>query len=112
MDRPVLITAGATRNPIDSMRAITANSSGATGIHISQRLQQNGRTCTVMGSNLALLQPNCSPHRIEFTSTRDLLAKMKLKNLRLALLRKTQFFLTNLKKNLARRLYWKVVYFI
>ncbi len=77
MDRPVLITAGATRNPIDSMRSITANSSGATGVGLSQRLQHNGRTSTLMGSNVALLHPDCPPQRIEFTSTRDLLAKMK-----------------------------------
>lgn len=77
MDRPILITAGATRNPIDSMRSITANSSGATGVHISQELQNNGRTSTLMGSNVALLQPNCPSQCIEFTSTRDLLAKMK-----------------------------------
>ena len=76
MPRPVLITAGATRNPIDSMRSITSNSSGATGVYISQILCANERTITLMGSNVALLQPECPTNSIEFTSTRDLFAKM------------------------------------
>lgn len=77
MPRPVLITAGATRNPIDSMRSITANSSGKTGVYLSQKLEAKGRRCTLFGSNLALLQPGCPTGHVEFTSTRDLLAKMK-----------------------------------
>ena len=76
MPRPILITAGATRNPIDSMRSLTANSSGATGVHLSQRLQNHGRIVTLMGSNVALLQPDCTSPHMEFTSTRDLLEKM------------------------------------
>ena len=77
MPRPILITAGATRNPIDSMRSLTAHSSGATGVYIAHSLQSHGRQCTLMGSNVALLQPNCPSERIEFTSTRDLFDKMK-----------------------------------
>ena len=77
MPRPVLITAGATRNPIDSMRSITAHSSGKTGVYIAHRLESAGRQCTLMGSNIALMQPNCPAGGIEFTSTRDLLDKMK-----------------------------------
>ena len=76
MPRPVLITAGATRNPIDSMRSITSNSSGATGVYILQRLHAKQRTITLMGSNVALLQPGCPTNGIEFASTRDLFAKM------------------------------------
>ena len=77
MPRPVLITAGATRNPIDSMRSITAHSSGKTGVYIAHKLQSEGRECTLLGSNVALLQPNCPLNRLEFTSTRDLLHKMR-----------------------------------
>lgn len=77
MRNSVLITAGATRNPIDSMRCITANSSGQTGTYIAHHLVAHGMDCTLMGSNLALLQPNCPDKTIEFTSTRDLLTKMK-----------------------------------
>lgn len=77
MPRPVLITAGATRNPIDSMRSITANSTGTTGIYIANRLLDAQMDCTLFGSNVALLQPNCPSRRLEFFSTRDLLQKMK-----------------------------------
>ena len=77
MQTSVLITAGATRNPIDSMRSITANSSGKTGVGIGKILMDSQFECTLLGSNLALLQPGCPDQTIEFTSTRDLLSKMK-----------------------------------
>jgi len=77
MQTSVLITAGATRNPIDSMRAITANSSGRTGVGIGRALIESHIECTLLGSNVALLQPGCPDKTIEFTSTRDLLSKMK-----------------------------------
>ena len=76
MPRPILITAGATRNPIDSMRSITANSSGKTGVYIASTLAQNGVSCRLLGSNLALLQPGAPKTSSEFTSTRDLLQQM------------------------------------
>lgn len=76
MPRPVLITAGATRNSIDSMRSITANSSGKTGVYIASTLAQHGLSCTLMGSNVALLQPGVPKTSKEFTSTRDLLQQM------------------------------------
>ncbi len=78
MPRPVLVTAGATRNPIDSMRSITANSTGKTGISIAKRLLEAHMDCTLFGSNVALLQPHCPTSKLEFFSTRDLLQKMKV----------------------------------
>ena len=77
MPTPVLITAGATRNPIDSMRCITANSTGRTGVQIAQHLLQNNVECTLLGSNLALRQPHVPDNAIEFWSTRDLMDKMR-----------------------------------
>ena len=77
MHTPVLITAGATRNPIDSMRSITANSSGRTGVVLAKILKEANVECTLLGSNVALLQPECPVKTIEFTSTRDLLDKMR-----------------------------------
>ncbi len=77
MPIPVLITAGATRNPIDSMRCITANSTGRTGVLIAQELQKYNMECTVLGSNLALQQQHCPDSTIEFWSTRDLMNKMR-----------------------------------
>ena len=72
MKRPVLITAGATRNPIDSMRVITANSSGKTGVSLATSLSDLGFEVTVFGSARALtILPSQFQSR-EFGSTRNL----------------------------------------
>ena len=77
MKTPVLITAGATRNPIDSMRCITANASGRTGIWLAENLHLGGRhTVSLLGSQTALLRKNGSYTGTGFSSTRDLLSKM------------------------------------
>ena len=72
MKRPVLITAGATRNPLDSMRVITANSSGKTGVSLAISLNALGFEVTVYGSPraLAILPSNLQSE--EFGSTRNL----------------------------------------
>lgn len=81
----VLITAGATRNPIDVMRSITANSTGATGLWLASALAAQGEI-TVLGSTEALLRAALErggapapPGRVEraFGSTRDLMAQME-----------------------------------
>lgn len=74
--RPVLITAGATRNPIDAMRYISAFSTGATGVWLGRELTRRGIPTTVLGSAEALLRaPELAGE--EFTSTRDLMARME-----------------------------------
>ncbi len=74
--RPVLITAGATRNPIDAMRYISAFSSGGTGVWLGRALQAAGCPVHLMGSAEAHLRaPELRGE--EFTSTRDLMARMK-----------------------------------
>jgi phosphopantothenoylcysteine decarboxylase / phosphopantothenate---cysteine ligase len=75
-NRPLLITAGATRNPIDSIRCITANASGKTGAYIAETLKNLTQT-TILGSNVALLHAPKGISPIEFTSTRDLESRMK-----------------------------------
>ena len=77
MKRPVLITAGATRNPIDSMRVITANSSGQTGVWLASALYNQGHPVDLLGSPraLAILPRTISGQ--EYGSTRDLEAKMR-----------------------------------
>ena len=47
--KPILITAGATHNPIDVMRSITAHASGKTGAQIALALKNT----TLLGSALA-----------------------------------------------------------
>ena len=84
MTRPLLITAGATRNFIDNMRCITANASGKTGANIAQSFPIQ---CTLLGSpsalaHLAIRTKTSIAHHPtiqtqEFTSTEDLHEKMK-----------------------------------
>ena len=78
---PILITAGATRNFIDSMRCITANASGKTGAWLAYQLPNT----TLIGSPSAKLhlklfsQNQETPSNfIEFSSTTDLHDKMKI----------------------------------
>ena len=78
MKTPVLITAGATRNPIDSMRYITANASGRTGIWLAEKLHKTGKFAVhLFGSPIALMRQKGNYTACEFSSTRDLMAKMK-----------------------------------
>lgn len=74
--RRVLITAGATRNPIDAMRYISAFSSGATGVWLGRALAAEGLPVLLLGSAEARLRAPELPGE-EFTSTRDLLARME-----------------------------------
>ena len=60
----ILITAGATRNPIDSMRCITANASGRTGVGIAERLAEYD--VTLFGSPIACLRTTGVKKVIEF----------------------------------------------
>ncbi len=79
MNRPVLITAGATRNPIDRMRYISAYSTGKTGVTIAAALQRNGNTVTLLGSAEAVLRGQIAgiQHLAEYGSTRDLMDRMQ-----------------------------------
>ncbi|MEL6347528.1 MAG: phosphopantothenoylcysteine decarboxylase [Myxococcota bacterium] len=77
MKTPVLITAGATRNPLDAIRYISAHSTGSTGVWLAEQLAPT-MDVTLMGSPQALLRAADLPIRREgYTSTRDLLARMK-----------------------------------
>lgn len=78
--RPVLITAGATRNPLDAMRYVSAFSSGGTGVWLSTALRAclgEGGSITLLGSAEALLRCGEIGEKEEFTSTRDLMARME-----------------------------------
>lgn len=74
--RPVLITAGATRNRIDAMRYLSAFSSGGTGVWLAEQLALDTQV-TLLGSAEALLRANAAAARAEFGSTRDLMAQME-----------------------------------
>src|SRR5688572_24419311 len=71
-----LITAGATRNPIDAVRYVSAWSSGGTGVAIANALRDAGRSVHLLGSAEALLRAHDMPSE-EYGSTRDLMARME-----------------------------------
>lgn len=73
----ILITAGATRNFIDSMRCITANASGKTGVALANRFATMNCDVHILGSPLALAQQIHGPSTEEYSSTRDLLERMQ-----------------------------------
>ena len=74
--RDVLITAGATRNPIDAMRFISAHSTGRTGAWLAGALEGT-HSVTVLGSPEALA--HCPPAVAQeaYTSTDNLMTKMR-----------------------------------
>ncbi|MCP4807163.1 MAG: hypothetical protein GY913_26120 [Proteobacteria bacterium] len=76
--RPVLVTAGATRNPIDAMRYISAHSSGRTGVAIASALVVHGCRVHFLGSPEACLRANAIPSTEEFADTRDLMERMEI----------------------------------
>jgi len=72
----LLITAGATRNPIDAVRYISAGSSGRSGVAVARGLQARGVAVWLMGSTEARLRAGDLPGE-EYGSTRDLMARME-----------------------------------
>lgn len=75
MSRPVLVTAGATRNPLDRMRYISAGSSGRTGVAIARTLSA-AHPVHVLGSPEAALRAADLSVEV-YGSTRDLMARME-----------------------------------
>ena len=73
--RAILITAGATRNPIDAMRFISAYSTGRTGAWLATQLHGEA-SVTLLGSPLALRHCSTPVQSITFGSTDDLMQKM------------------------------------
>ncbi|MCK6523008.1 phosphopantothenoylcysteine decarboxylase [Myxococcota bacterium] len=75
----VIITAGATRNPIDAMRYISARSSGTTSLWLARALTARGVAVHLLGSAEALLRagPGDVASQEEFGSTRDLMARLE-----------------------------------
>jgi len=73
----VLITAGATRNPIDAVRYLSAASSGRTGVTLARALVDRGHDVWLLGSPEARLRGPEVPGE-EYGSTRDLMARMEV----------------------------------
>ena len=73
----LLITAGATRNPIDAVRFLSAQSTGRTGVYLAERFAEKGMVVTLLGSPEACLRASGDIECVEYGSTHDLLEKMK-----------------------------------
>lgn len=71
-----LITAGATRNPIDAVRYISAHSSGRTGVVLACSLRDAGVEPWLLGSAEARLRAPELPGE-EYRSTRELMGIME-----------------------------------
>ena len=76
MARPVLITTGATRNPIAAMRHISAFASGRTGVGLATALAADA-TVHLLGHPEALARAPGGLSTELFGSTRDLMQRME-----------------------------------
>jgi phosphopantothenoylcysteine synthetase/decarboxylase len=74
--RPILITAGATRNPVDAIRYLSSHAGGGTAAWLADRLADCG-PITVFGNPEALLRAPVSVLREEYGGTLDLLERME-----------------------------------
>lgn len=77
--RPCLLTAGATRNPVDAIRYLSAHASGRTGVHLARMLAAVDPAVHLLGSPEALLRAGASTafSQEAYGSTRDLLARVE-----------------------------------
>ncbi len=76
MSRPVLITCGGTRNPVDAIRYLSAAATGLTGIGMAKALREQGREVHMLASVEASLRAPELTAEV-YGSTRDLLARMR-----------------------------------
>lgn len=73
---PALITAGATRNPVDAIRYLSAGATGSTGLRLARALATT-HDVHFLGSAEACLRAGGAVGTEEFGSTRDLMARME-----------------------------------
>lgn len=72
----VLITAGATRNPVDAIRYLSAHATGTTGVTIARAVAARGASPWLLGSAEARLRAPELPGD-EYFGTRDLMTRME-----------------------------------
>jgi phosphopantothenoylcysteine decarboxylase/phosphopantothenate--cysteine ligase len=72
----VLVTAGGTREPIDSVRFIGNRSSGRMGIALAERAARRGADVTLVAANVALPTP-AGVGRVEVETTTELAAAVR-----------------------------------
>lgn len=71
----VLLSAGATRNPVDAIRYVSAHATGQTGVSLARALRPRHEVL-LLGSAEACLRAGDLPTE-EFGSTRDLMARVE-----------------------------------
>lgn len=69
----VLVTAGGTREPLDSVRFLGNRSSGRMGIALAAAARRRGAEVTLIAANVALAEP-AGVHRIDVETTEQLAA--------------------------------------
>lgn len=75
--RPLLVTAGATRNPVDAIRYLSANATGRTGIELASRLRPRFGGLVLGSAEATLRAQALGLPAEEFWGTRDLLGRME-----------------------------------
>jgi len=71
-----LVTAGGTREPVDSVRYLGNRSSGRMGIALAAAAQRCGAEVTLIAANVSLPEP-AGVHRIDVETTADLAASTR-----------------------------------
>ena len=61
----LLVTAGGTREPIDSVRFIGNRSSGKMGLAIAREALRRGADVTVVSANVVMVEPGTESHSVE-----------------------------------------------
>jgi phosphopantothenoylcysteine decarboxylase/phosphopantothenate--cysteine ligase len=72
----VLVTAGGTREPIDSVRFIGNRSSGRMGLALADRAARRGAAVTLIAANVSL-PVRAGVHRVDVETTSELAAAVK-----------------------------------
>jgi phosphopantothenoylcysteine decarboxylase / phosphopantothenate---cysteine ligase len=61
----LLVTAGGTREPIDSVRFIGNRSSGKMGLAVAREALRRGAAVTVVSANVGMVEPGTESHSVE-----------------------------------------------
>jgi phosphopantothenoylcysteine decarboxylase / phosphopantothenate---cysteine ligase len=75
--RHVLVTAGGTREPVDSVRFLGNRSSGRMGVALAEEARRRGAEVTLLAANLAVTAP-AGVHTVETPTAETMLAAAEL----------------------------------
>jgi len=75
--RPLLLTAGATRNPVDAIRYLSAHATGRTGVELAARLRPSFDVHLLGSAEACLRARGLDVATEEYFGTRDLMGRME-----------------------------------